>query len=299
MNFKVTTYEMDGSGKLVPIEVAANSIKNNLKPGAVLHWGGNMAWPAQDYAVITRAETSYGVHYDLIALEGYATQRIEANNIKAESDKSVWHGQHFFLTNDTLAGDAVLDLIDRNKAKKLADEATKNQSANAFAAKVAALRALDNGLTKSSDTMRGHVLAAKNIKKELAQLWPAVKFSVRSKSYSGGNNISVHWTDGPTSKQVDAILNKYEGGSFDGSQDLYASCRTPWTEVFGDSKYIHGSRTNTKAFIIMAIAASQYAGDDRIKVLGSDDSAYIECDDNGLEHWVREAVYGFDATKGA
>lgn len=299
MDFKTTVYELNADMKLVPVDVASNSVKNNLKPGAVLHWGGNMAWPAQDYAVISRMEGSYGVMYDCIALDGYATQRVEGIHLKTKSDTSVWHSQHFFLTNGMLSADELLDLIERSKVKKLADEATRNQGANAFAAKVDELRALNNGLTKSSDTMRGHVLAAKNIKRELSQLWPSVKFSIRSKSYSGGNNISVHWTDGPTSAQVDAILNKYEGGSFDGSNDLYTYSRSPWAEVYGDSKYIHGSRTTTKAMVLKALASKGFAGDDRIRIDEYGNSASIRADDQGLEHWARKAVEEFDATKEA
>lgn len=297
---KITTYEMGPNG-LVPIDVPANSIINNLKPGSVLHWGGNQAWAAQDYAVIRREVSSFdgGVMYDLIALDGYGAQRVEAYSIKSETDPKVWHSQHFFLTEQVLTPDEILDLIERSKVKKLADEATKTAEVSKFDADKARLRAAKEWayLAQSSESVyAGHVLAAKNIKRELAKNWPSVKFSVRSKSYSGGNNISVHWVDGPTSAQVDKILNKYEGGSFDGMIDLYTHSDTPWTEVFGSSKYIHGSRTVTRAMILKALAASTWAGDDRIKVLGKDESAYIQADDRSIEHWACQVVSDYDAT---
>lgn len=61
---------------------------------------------------------------------------------------------------------------------------------------------------------------AKMIKKVLKGRWPAVKFSVRSKSYSGGASVSIHWVDGPSTKSVDEVSHMYEGSDFDGMQDL-------------------------------------------------------------------------------
>ena len=44
---------------------------------------------------------------------------------------------------------------------------------------------------------------AKIIRQELAKAFPGIKFSVKSKSYSGGSSIDVGWTDGPTPKMVE------------------------------------------------------------------------------------------------
>jgi len=38
---------------------------------------------------------------------------------------------------------------------------------------------------------------AKRVRKALKHYFPAVKFSVHSKVYSGGSSIDVRWTDGP------------------------------------------------------------------------------------------------------
>jgi hypothetical protein len=61
---------------------------------------------------------------------------------------------------------------------------------------------------------------AKLIRAAIKKAFPRVKFSVRSDSYSGGSSIRVDWTDGPTTKQVNAIASQYEGAGFDGSIDL-------------------------------------------------------------------------------
>jgi len=64
---------------------------------------------------------------------------------------------------------------------------------------------------------------AKMIRKALAESFPGIKFSVRSKTYSGGSSINVSWTDGPTAKMVDAIAGTFSGAYFDGMQDYKGS----------------------------------------------------------------------------
>lgn len=61
---------------------------------------------------------------------------------------------------------------------------------------------------------------AKLIRHQLAQRFPAVKFSVRLKRYAGGSSINVYWVDGPTGKQVEEVTRNYEGRRFDGMIDL-------------------------------------------------------------------------------
>lgn len=61
---------------------------------------------------------------------------------------------------------------------------------------------------------------AKLIRQALKREFPAVSFSVRSHTYSGGSSIDVHWTDGPTVQMVEAVTNYYQGATFDGQIDL-------------------------------------------------------------------------------
>ena len=56
---------------------------------------------------------------------------------------------------------------------------------------------------------------AKRLRKALHTAFPAVKFTVRSDTYSGGASIDVKWTDGPTAKQVQAISQRFEGATLD------------------------------------------------------------------------------------
>ena len=66
-----------------------------------------------------------------------------------------------------------------------------------------------------------HAATAAAIKAELKAAFPNCKFSVTSDSFSGGDATRIHWTDGPTSKEVEAITSKYQYGSFNGMEDIY------------------------------------------------------------------------------
>jgi len=60
--------------------------------------------------------------------------------------------------------------------------------------------------------------SAKLIRTEIKAAWPGVRFSVRSDERG---TVNVKWTDGPTTKQVEALLGKFEMGYFDGMDDSY------------------------------------------------------------------------------
>lgn len=104
-------------------------------------------------------------------------------------------------------------------------------------------------------TLPSRVVAAKNIRIELKEAFPGIKFSVKTRSFSMGDDINVAWTDGPTSKQVDAIIQKYCAGSFDGMVDLYTYNSSAWTKAFGDAKYISANRHYSDALERQVIEA--------------------------------------------
>lgn len=112
------------------------------------------------------------------------------------------------------------------------------------------------------------VTAAKNVRIELKRAFPNVTFKVHTKRFSMGDDLTVHWTDGPTSKQVDAIIQKYSAGSFDGSVDLYNYHNDPFTDVFGDAKYVFATRSYSDELLAWAIAElkREYNSDEEITV---------------------------------
>jgi hypothetical protein len=104
-------------------------------------------------------------------------------------------------------------------------------------------------ITTSAPKYQGAAAAAKAIKAELKKAFPTVKFSVKSKNYSGGNSISIHWFNGPTVGQVERISGKYQVGSFDGMNDLYSYEPTLIVDSadgqlkeLGGAKYVFASR---------------------------------------------------------
>jgi hypothetical protein len=77
---------------------------------------------------------------------------------------------------------------------------------------------------------------AKLIRVQLKKNFPAVKFSVKSKSYSMGASITVRWTDGPTSKKVDEVVQVFSGANFDGMIDLKTHVQT-WLLADGSATW--------------------------------------------------------------
>lgn len=98
----------------------------------------------------------------------------------------------------------------------------------------------------AKQTGSDHARASANIKRELAEAFPGIKFSVRSDSFSGGDSVDIGWLDGPTSKEVEAITSKYRRGSFDGMTDCYDYDHSAYTAAvdqwLGSARYVHCQR---------------------------------------------------------
>jgi len=77
---------------------------------------------------------------------------------------------------------------------------------------------------------------AKLIRAQLKIEFPGVKFSVKSKTYSGGASITVGWTDGPTGKQVDSVVGVFAGSGFDGMIDMKYG-KTAWLMPDGTASF--------------------------------------------------------------
>jgi len=98
-------------------------------------------------------------------------------------------------------------------------------------------------------------LGSKNIKRELGEAFPGIKFSVRSDNYSGGCSIDIYWELGPTTDEVKKITDKYQEGHFNGMDDIYESDRdNQWPDLFGGAKYVFEHRSDSTALNIVAAA---------------------------------------------
>ncbi len=95
---------------------------------------------------------------------------------------------------------------------------------------------------------------SKLIKKTLQAAFPETKFSVRLDKYSMGCSIDALWTDGPTDKQVKAILDRFDGQGFDGMTDCSFYCGERMykgEKVDFHSGYVRGGRSYSREFMAM------------------------------------------------
>ena len=82
--------------------------------------------------------------------------------------------------------------------------------------------------------------AAKLIKQELKEKFPAIKFSVTSERFAGGDAVNVSYRNGVPLKEVDDVIGKYQYGHFDGMTDMYEYSNN--NDSIPQAKYVHASR---------------------------------------------------------
>ena len=129
---------------------------------------------------------------------------------------------------------------------------------------------------KGNKTLSSHANCAKAIRTELKKLIPNVKFSVTSDSFANGNSVNVSWQNGPTTKQIDDIVNKYAYGRFDSMTDYAFS---EYTEGLAQAKYVSTSREVTQEFKNLITEAL------RVKMPTLEEHAY-----NGLTDQVYKII---------
>lgn len=88
-----------------------------------------------------------------------------------------------------------------------------------------------------------HKTCGDNIRKELKVKFPRTKFSVRYSSFSGGEDYTISWTDGPTEEEVSDITDKYQDHHSDYSGDYWDYTPSVFNKLFGGVKYVSTNRT--------------------------------------------------------
>ena len=91
-----------------------------------------------------------------------------------------------------------------------------------------------------------HNIVGKNIRTELKRNFPGVKFSVRFDSFSGGDEFSICWEDGPTKEQVDLVVSKYQNHHSDFTGDYWDYDPSEFNNLFGGVSYVSTDRTITE-----------------------------------------------------
>jgi len=66
----------------------------------------------------------------------------------------------------------------------------------------------------------------------LKKNFPGTKFSVRTKTYTGGSSIDVSWTNGVSKDKVEKLVGGFHGAEFDGMQDLKLYNDKPYSNDF-------------------------------------------------------------------
>ncbi len=128
-------------------------------------------------------------------------------------------------------------------------------------------------------------LGAKNIRIELKHVFPKIKFSVKTESYSGGCSINIKWTDGPNERQVKEITSKYQYGHFDGMNDIYEYTDEVWTDIFGGAKYVFENRIYSDELIKKAIQLAGYEHEITVE-----DWKQGRVYDYSKRHWINDEL---------
>lgn len=150
---------------------------------------------------------------------------------------------HVYLEDKTVTPEQ--NQIDIAKRNKLYEEAKIKQEKAAKEKRglIDKLIAEYPYLKQTNDQESSRITATKNMRTELSREFPGLIFSITSKTFSGGDDIHVSWTDGATREEVKKITDKYQEGHFDGMEDIYRHSDNPFTDIFGGVKYVLESRS--------------------------------------------------------
>ena len=80
---------------------------------------------------------------------------------------------------------------------------------------------------------------ASTIRKELKEKFPSIVFKVHSKNFAGGDDVTIHYDNACPSEDIEKIVNKYAGGSFDGMTDMY---NYDYNKNYPTAKYVFVER---------------------------------------------------------
>jgi len=271
--------------KLVSAEVSENHWINNLQVGTMIKYSDDIANRSTTYIVVGKRESNYGASYHVIDLESYRETFLETFLLK--------DGNRFVVMDGIADPDTILNAVSMARIKKVYEEDAKvlEQKRRTEIKDKYAQENPHLAVGRGGDL--GCVLAAKNIRRELKKAFPSVKFSVRSKSYSGGNHVDVEWIDGPTLKEVQSITNKYEKGQFDGMTDSYNyDKRNSWVDVFGGTKYLFTKRSYSDAHVQKALS-NLGTMDDKTYTVDDYKMGRIHNINQSHSHWVREELEKF------
>lgn len=223
--------------------------------GLKISYTGDMANPSGCGAIVSLApQDSWGGPYARIILsDGRDMLSNDVRHLKPASERQGC--KHRLLIEDGyLNEEEIAGLFAAAAMRKATESAKKQQAATAYSLAVEKLKVEHPTLEQGDD----HKTAAKNIRQMLKAAFPKIKFSVTAPHY---DTINIKWTDGPTGQAVEAIVNQFSAGSFDGYDDSYKYSHSAWSNIFGSAKYIFCNRDHSPALVTAAIESlAKYHG---------------------------------------
>lgn len=271
MSLSPTVYRFGAGGKLIPIETRIDAIGQRVIQDNYGEVGVICELRSSGYLVIfPDGSSSDGQQFD--CLSPFTRIRpVEPEQYADDAEIEMLRKLSVQHRNDVAA------------AAKLAAEKKAQDKAEI----IKKLRAEYPNAKGPKSFKTSAARAAANLRAELKAKFPGVKFEVKSQTYSGGNSIDIHWTDGPSMNDVDAIANRYQDGSFDGMQDLHEYDHSAFGEAFdivcGRAKYVsthrHHSPAVLQSTVEMLSALKGWENPPVVKTSDYDGNGYLELDD--------------------
>lgn len=228
--------------------VAAGAAPAALVGLGVVYCGSRCNHGGRGAIVATGECEYYGLVVDVILEDGSEHNRVRASDFDDNT------GSRYRLDGKVHGAPYLAQLAGAVATVKAQASAAKAQQAAAHAQALIDTAATYPQLQRQGGKLHGVVLAAANLRVLLKATFPGVKFSVRTSKYSGGDNMRIEWTDGPNDAAVEAIVDQFSGGSFDGRDDSYTYSRSAFTELFGSAKYTSAVRNVSQALVAKALA---------------------------------------------
>lgn len=232
--------QMRGFGGSASIEVAAFAEAGRTTGAGVMSLFGG-----KDGGIRHHEETPV---LKAIGKDGIIVE-IEANELKANGSIGIGSLEPRFnipdLTDEELEELKAKGIakVEKEKADKAEKERKREEKRQQYAKDYAYLpnkRGEGKYLTVAK--------IAENVRVNLKTVFAGQKFSVRSKSFSGGDDINVAWTNGPTKRMVKMETSKYEDSSTDITGDYRDYTPNAFNDVFGGTKYMWEERNYQDGF---------------------------------------------------
>ena len=184
---------------------------------------------------------------------------LEGGAISQQLPEGILRGVQWNIFDEVASTEEIEKALIHAKNTSIAKEAKAAEQKAKYTAEVEKLKVSKELKALNQNEPSNRKRAIKNIRIQLKAAFPQAKFSVRQDGY---DCVNIGWTDGPTQKDVDAIAQAYQGGNFNGMEDIYDHAATPFNVVYGDLKYVFTSRNYSDGAIQNAITATEkeYAG---------------------------------------